>query len=316
MRFLFFVISLVLVPYIYGLNPDDVFSRYAKHGPNADNKIKQFQEDFRKALEKPEQMGWIGQVYTDGLMNHIAYSELPPSFLAYVDLHQSLYRYMKDIDRQDPLIPSLIVQDFFDSFKEFKTQLDALNAFSNIEYYENRLHALYKAFLIDFMNRYANFFEKKWRESLDQFYRFRGHEMDTIDRAFFSLKRGWPGYEKNDQKYQFELLYAYRCNNGAFLILGYNDRPYVCDRLLHIYVVNKKEPLTITKVELQGASFDLSPQPRMGGCGFKANLQESIRFDGRFLSFKGYDYAQYKKYVYDVESNVCCVESSSVAMTK
>lgn len=269
-------------------------------------RLGRFQKDFQEALKDPAQIKRMGKVYADDLMRHIAYTELGPSFVAFVDLHQALYRYIKGIDPQDLSISSSIRCDFQKASDKFFAQVSKLSTLKNIDSYADQLNMAYKTFLVGFMKKHQAFFESHFRHSLEIFKGIYGYGLDVIDCAFFALKEGWPGYETNDHKYQFEQLYAYRCEDGRILILGYSDRSYVCNRLLHIYIwnMNKRDtkPIQLTHI---GANFDLSPQSRSGGCGYLVEkLFDVVHFDGRYLNFSGYDYAVHKNYTYDVKTNV------------
>lgn len=281
---------------------------YSKLVENPEAKIKQFQNDFTQALKNPSQIQTLGNVYTNGFRNDLGYTEFGPSFVAFVDLHQALYQYMeKRKDLQDPAIPPTIYNDFKAASEKFISQVFELGSIKDIEAYEDRLNALYNDFLVQFMKKHQKFFKEYFLHGLNTFKGIHGAKLDTIDCAFFALQEGWPGYESNDRKYQFEQLYAWRMDNGHnVVILGYNDRQYACDKDLHIYLWDTKKPSSIpTQIKHENMKFDLSPGLRYGGCSYPADVPWVINFDGDsgILRFYGYDNTIFKYYMYNVKTN-------------
>lgn len=274
-------------------------------------RIKLFQKLIKKAMEKPSILQWINVIFTDGL-NGVAYTELPDSFVAYTTLHQTLHRYINKQYKSNESIPDHIRKDYLTLFNHFRLQLNNLDHFTSSETYIDALHSLYKNFLVNFMTKHFDFFEKRCWKTLDSVQDTKGKELDNINRAFFALKKEWPSYEKNDHKYQFEKIYAYRCNNGKLLIVGFNDQEYVCQALLNVYILDtnsQSEKNSCKKLTIKELEFDLSPYPRSGGCSFKLekSILNYINFDGRFLKFSGYNYQDYRNYMCDVE-NLSCFE--------
>jgi hypothetical protein len=180
-----------------------------------------------------------------------------------------------------------------------------LGSLKDIETYEDKLNALYKDFLVQFMKKHQAFFKSYFLHSLNSFKGSYGAEMDRIDCAFFALQEGWPGYESNDRKYQFEKLYVWRFEDGRkVLILGYNKREHACDKFLNIYTWDPETPGSIpTQIKNGNMDFDLSPIMRQGGCSYPADVPWVINFDGSMLRFYGYDYVQFRYYIYNVLTN-------------
>lgn len=310
-------VLLILFAFAFGMNPwTDLKSAESDLSPkinaynelvqNPEAKIKQFQKDFTQALKDPSQIAELGKVYTDGFRNDIGYTEFGPSFVAFVDLHQALYLYMeKRKDLQDPPVPPAIKKDFKEASEKFTSQVSKLGTIKDVETYEDRLNALYKDFLVQFMKKHRAFFKKHFLHTLNNFKGFHGAELNTIDCAFFALQEGWPGYESNDNKYQFEQLYVWRFDDGRkVLILGYNNRKNTCESILHIYVWNPEKPGSIpTQIKHGNMDFDLSPCLRYGGCGYFAEIPWVINFDAPILRFYGYDYTVFRYYIYNAENN-------------
>jgi hypothetical protein len=266
-------------------------------------RIMQFQKKFESALKHPEHMEWIAKVYTDGFRNDIGYTEFGPSFVAYVALHQYLYMLMEGIIPSRFQILPEILKDFKAASKRFLSQISKLNNLTDVDMYEGQLHELYKDFLVNFINKHENFFKVRFTHNLSD--RLSVTEMDPLDCAFFALQKGWPSFESNNQKYQFEQLYAYPCEDGRTLILGYNRREHTCERNLQIYLWNTKEPDNAPIQIMQpNMKFDLSPEMSEGGCSYLADVPNVINFaDGRFLRFYGYEHSVFRYYIYDVISN-------------
>ncbi|MBW8309530.1 MAG: hypothetical protein K0M45_07860 [Candidatus Paracaedibacteraceae bacterium] len=265
-------------------------------------RVKRFQKDFTHALKKIQSLQWTGDLYTYGLMCHLGYVELAPSFMAFVDLYQGLYRCIEGIDFQGMTIPPAIRRAFRQASNQFIAQVHDLKCITDIEAYDSQLNKIFKDFLIGFIKDNQGFFDAHWKHSLQQTPKNQVKKLSIIDRAFFALKEGWPAHESNDLNYQFESLYTYRCQDNRLLILGYNDRPIACDRFLHIYVWDsqKSESLPVQLKYFDKSGFDLSPTPRSGGCSEFVTLSDKVKFDGRQLRFFGYEVEAYKSYVCDV----------------
>src|SRR5260221_1872928 len=215
--------------------PDLSFYMIEQKSPPA--RIKQFQKEFKDALKDPFQIRKLGKVYTDGLRIDIGYTDSGPSFVAFVDLHQALYRYIERKDAHDLPVPSEVSKAFREASNKFISQVSELDSLKDIESYEDKLNRLYKGFLVRFMKNHQDFFKVHFFQTLKKSAGFQGYEMTIIDCAVFALQEGWPGYESNDRKYQFEQLYAYHCRDGRVLILGYPNRQYSCDGNLRVYIL-------------------------------------------------------------------------------
>ncbi len=281
---------------------EQIIQDYQAEAQDDGARVKRFQKDFTDALKKIENLQWVGDLYTYGLMCHLGYVGLAPSFMAYVDLYQGLYRYIEEIESDGMTIPPAVRQAFRCASNQFIDQVHALKSITDIETYSRQLNKLFKDFLVGFIKDNQDFFQAHWKYSLEKASKDQAKKLSIIDRAFFALKEGWPGHDSNDSTYQFEALYVYRCQDNRRLMLGYNDRPIACDRFLHIYVWDPQEPERgpVQLKYLDKAGFDLSPSPRPGGCSECVTLLDKVQFDGHQLKFSGYEFEAYKSYVFDV----------------
>ncbi|AIK97128.1 hypothetical protein [Candidatus Odyssella acanthamoebae] len=283
-------------------DPEKIIQSYQAEANDNTARVKRFQKDFAQALKKIDRIQWTGDLYTYGLMCHLGYTELSPSFVAFVGLYQGLYRWVEGLDSQEMTVPPSVREAFRRASDKFIAQVHDLKSITDIETYESKLTNIFKDFLIGFIKDNQDFFQTRWCQILEKTSKDQAKKLSIIDRAFFALKEGWSGIEISDLKYQFEALYAYRCQDNRVLILGYNDRPITCDRFLHIYVwdLQKPESAPVPLKYLDKAGFDLSPTSRAGGCSEFVNLLNKVHFDGRHLKCSGYEYETYKNYICDV----------------
>lgn len=313
-----YLIFLIIGLGAYSLN---VLNRYPPHltpiiakyqGKSDKEKLKIFQKNFAYALKKTSRMEWIGKVYTDGLMNHISYTEWGPSFASYIELHQYLNCLSEKFHREKRFASVYIgTADFFRdydaAFKSFLTEFKELELIDDLEAYEIRLNVIYKDFLVKFIHDHHVYLRKRLRGNLERLEKTGFQKLDMLDRAVFALQKEWSSYEWNEQKYQFEQLYVSRSDDGQLLIVGYNDRDYACDKLLHVYTWDlKTENSKPVHIKYKDMAFDLSPVPRTAGCSFGINFiehPEVVSFDGRYLKFYGHDVSIYRHYTYDLKMN-------------
>lgn len=279
----------------------------AYRGKDDATRLEYFRADFSQALKNPSRMVWINRLYTEGLMSHISYSEFGPSFEALVRLHQAF-----EVAFQQAVLPSAMRTNFQNRFDLFLNKNKELENVSEVCEYENKLENIYREFLVSFMMSYQDFFQQRFLQNITHI-KQNGQLLDTIDCSFFALKDGWPGQEllenKSDRhKLQCEPLYVYRCGNGQIMILGYNTYTYTCGSTPHIAMWNPKTPVD-KPVDIPipapspRAEFELSPDPHAGGCGRFDDPKDFVQFDGRYLTFEGYDYMIYRKAKYDTTTH-------------
>lgn len=268
---------------------DFLNKRYA-FDESPESKLIKFQLDFERSLSYGVKN--IAHIYVHGLMGHISYTDSLPSFVAFVKLHHGLNILMETLRDEK------IQKSFKERFQIFSSFLKK-NPGCDIDSYCKRLNSAYSDFLVEFINIYHDFFLTRFTKNVKL-----GGTMDIVDRSFFALQKKWPSYESYEQKYQFESLTSYPCHDGRILILGYNDHLEATDHTLHIYIWdprhNEIPPIQITQLNM---NFDLSPAPRAGGYDTLVSLKDIVSFDGRYLTFYGYDYMVYRHYTYDVVKN-------------
>ncbi len=297
---LFFVL-----PYSTMGAPSSLIDPYTKLVENPEAKIKQFQNDFTQALKNPVHLAVLGEVYTDGFRNDIAYSEFGPSFVAFIKLHQALYKYIVGKENQAYAVPPAIYNDFIEASHTFDSHVSKLSSLKNLDAYEDQLNTLYKGFLVNFINNHRDFFKGYVVHQINGFKGDNGSELDMLSRAFFALTKGWPSYETNDSKYQFEKLYVWFFGSGhKVLIGGYNDDKHACGKYLNLYVWDFEKPESKpTKITHDKMEFDLSPRIRSGGCSYPADVPNVIHFEAPYLQFYGYDNTLFRYYIYNIDTN-------------
>lgn len=294
----------------------DLYKSESNHNAQ---RIKRFQKDFKKALQKPNDMQWVSKLYTEGLNCHVAYLELSPSFLALTELHQALYQEAKGFQKQELSWPQEVLAEFDRMSEEFHQKVKNLENIQDFDTYEKQLDLAYQSFVVGFIKNHNDFFQKRFHHTLSNIYDCGGTKLDIINNSFFACQEDWPGNDRtlytffqcdySPKQIQCEQLYAYCCQNGKILILGYNTREYTCSSPLHIYVWNvkqagsKPERITMPPSESNVSFDELSPQPREGGCGRFNSLTDFVCFDGRYLKFAGYDYVIYRSATYDTMLN-------------
>lgn len=237
-------------------SPIDVTSIINQYqGKNDKEKLKLFKAEFARALKKPNDMKWIGKIYTNGLMNHIGYTELEPSFVAYVELHQYLCQLSDKFHREKHFTSVYVgtahfIRDFDAAFNFFLTGVKKLESIDDTEKYEIQIHALYKDFLIKLIHDHNVYLKERLYGNLKRLGKTGFQKLDMLDRAVFALQKGWASYEWNEEKYQFETIYAQPADDSQILLLGYNEHDFCCDRFLHVYTWDMKnensKPIQIT----------------------------------------------------------------------
>ena len=290
------------------LDFDKSREHYTKLQGDENQRLEFFKKHFKEALSSPENLAHICPFYTDGLMVHVGYSELGPSFCAYVDLHQGLFRATQNIDIQSILIPQKIRDDFEETSKIFFDNVEKLFLIKSIEKFEENLNKIYKEFLIKFIRTHYNFFKARWLAHLNEIKEDQPYALDIIDRAFFALQEDWSSYETHEAKYQFEKLYVYGFENNHLLIVGYNDRPHACDRFLKIYHWNF-ETGAPDLIKKDNVVFDLSPWPYAGGCSHEVNPLNVIVKRKDSIQFQGFDNTIFRKYYYSPHNKTWQIES-------
>jgi hypothetical protein len=182
-------------------------SYYAEASDNT-ARVKRFQKDFATALKKIDHIQWTGDLYTYGLMCHVGYTGFSPSFVAFVELYQGLYRWVKGLESQEMTIPPSIQEAFRRASDKFIDQVHDLKSITDIETYESKLTNIFKDFLIGFIKDHQEFFQRRWGYALEKATKDQAKKLSIIDRAFFAVQEKWSGIEGSDLKYQFEALYV------------------------------------------------------------------------------------------------------------